>query len=128
MDLVPAQDIEGIVGVPRGRHHVVRRVFTEQRIYILHSIECAAEQPDLRDCSYSTSLDNYGLIDAGVDGEFYEWPEDVPIAVSLDENGFLRPIEQGHLMTDAHRGCEHEDGGWCPSNGYDPPADVREDT
>lgn len=93
-DLVPTEDIERIVGARRlPAHHVARFNSEDQRTYILHSIECFEEEPDLRECDYSLSLDWYGLwgIDDDLPEDGYDWPEDTPIVVTLDEDGFLAP-------------------------------------
>jgi hypothetical protein len=77
-DIVPAQDIERIVGVPRhATEHWGRAVSDEQRVYILHSRECLESGIDLRDCSFSLALDD------GIDP--FDWYEDVPVALTLDE-------------------------------------------
>src|SRR6516225_10738811 len=57
-DLVPAKDIERIVGVARHPiEHWGRAVSTEQTVYILHSKECLDKGGELRDCPYSEALD-----------------------------------------------------------------------
>lgn len=56
-DLVPAKDIERIVGVARHPiEHWGRAVSTEQTVYILHSKECLDKGGELRDCPYSIAL------------------------------------------------------------------------
>ena len=58
-NLVPASEIENIVG--RRRHeraHYGRAVSDEEVFYILHSKNCLEDNPDLRDCEFSIALDN----------------------------------------------------------------------
>lgn len=90
-DLVPAGDIERIVGVRRHpTEHYARAVSAEETIYILHSRECLDSGVDLRDCLFSLSLDG------GID--LAEWAQDAPLRVVVDENGFFRPsgaVEEG---------------------------------
>jgi hypothetical protein len=51
--LVPATDIERIVGVDRhATDHWGRAVSAEQTVYILHAAECLASGIDLRDCNF----------------------------------------------------------------------------
>ena len=77
-DLVPRDQIETLVGAARHQTQHQGRVDTaEQRIYILHSHECLASIPDLRDCVYSLRLD---FIVAEPDG----WPKDQPFVLALD--------------------------------------------
>lgn len=55
-DLVPTNQIELIVGLPRHpTRHFGRAVGA--RFYILHSKECKDSGIDLRDCAYSRALD-----------------------------------------------------------------------
>lgn len=75
-DVVPAEDIERIVGVPRHPIlHIARAVSAEQTVYILHSKSCLDAYDDLRDCPWSLALDNG--IDVG------QWEEDAPLAVGI---------------------------------------------
>lgn len=66
-NLVPADEIEQIVGARRHSHlHLGRAVSAEQTVYILHSEACRDSGIDLRDCAYSEALDN------GIDlGQWY---------------------------------------------------------
>ena len=76
-DLVPAPDIERIVGVDRhATDHWGRAVSAEQRVYILHSQECL-EDPTwgLQDCLFSLALDQ------GI--ELADWIEDVPLRLTV---------------------------------------------
>lgn len=57
-DIVPAADIERIVG--RKRHtqaHYGRAATDEQTVYILHSQRCLDSGIDLRNCRFSLALD-----------------------------------------------------------------------
>lgn len=77
--LVPAEQIEGIVGVPRHpERHYGRAVSADRRVYILHSQDCLDSGIDLRDCPYSLALD------LGIDAE-QAWRDrqDVPVVLSL---------------------------------------------
>lgn len=75
-DLVPAEDIERIVGVQRHpTQHYARAVSAEQTVYILHSHECLASGIDLRECRYSLALDN------GIRQD--EWVEDQAVVVTV---------------------------------------------
>lgn len=96
-DLVPTDEIEAIVGVKRHQsEHIARAVSAEQKVYILHSQGCLDDitsddpewQRDLRDCPFSLALDR------GIDKD--NWPEDVPIRVSVGKDGggwYLYPLE-----------------------------------
>lgn len=76
VDLVPAEDIERIVGVQRHpTEHWANAVSADQVVYILHSRSCLAMHPDLRDCPWSLAMD------AGIDLD--EWTEDVPLLVNV---------------------------------------------
>lgn len=76
-DIVPTEDIERIVGVPRAaKDHYARAVSAEQTVYILHSRECLKLGRDLRLCPFSLALDN------GIRVE--EWVEDFPVQVSIE--------------------------------------------
>lgn len=77
-DLVPADQIERIVGAARHpTHHIGRAVSAEQTFYILHSHECRDSGVDLRDCAYSAALDE------GIDPA--EWTEDVPLSLAIHD-------------------------------------------
>ena len=86
-DLVPAEDIEQIVGVERHEtDHYARAVSAEQTVYILHSWACLDSGRDLRRCPISLALDN------GI--RLHEWTEDVPVKVRIEgvfENTRLVP-------------------------------------
>jgi hypothetical protein len=75
-DLVPAEDIEQIVGVQRHTsEHFGRAVSGEERFYILHSRACRNSGIDLRECPFSVALDR------GIDPA--EWIPDVPTMLDL---------------------------------------------
>jgi hypothetical protein len=75
-DLVPAEEIERIVGVARHSvEHWGRAVSAEQKVYILHSRECLDRGGDLRDCPYSIALDQGLAMDRWADYE------DQPVAL-----------------------------------------------
>lgn len=78
-EIVPAEEIEKIVGAKRHRKlHVGRAVSDEQRVYIMHSQQCLARQSDLRQCEYSIALDR------GIDVEYW-WLgcQDMPVALAV---------------------------------------------
>lgn len=78
-EIVPADEIEGIVGRPRHpTQHWGRAVSAEQRVYIMHSQACRDEGLDLRQCAYSRALDR------GINGE--NWTEDVPLQLVILED------------------------------------------
>lgn len=87
-DLVPADEIEAIVGVARHQSkHFARAVSAERKVYILHSQGCLDDEIDLRDCPYSLALDR------GIDDIFVE---DVPVHVTVGMDGdgwYLHPLE-----------------------------------
>lgn len=77
-DLVPATEIERIVGIARHRQaHYGRAVSSEQVVYILHSKQCVDSGIDLRDCSFSTALDR------GIDEQRWTGHEDVAVALGV---------------------------------------------
>lgn len=85
-DLVPAADIERIVGEHRHPHlHLGRAVSAEQIVYILHSAGCRDSTPDLRDCDYSRALD-LGIYEGDWTGR-----QDRPIVLAIDAFGALVP-------------------------------------
>lgn len=96
-DLVPADEIEAIVGIKRHQsQHYARAVSTEQKVYVLHSRGCLDDvdsidpemRRDLRDCPFSLALDNG--INVG------HWTEDVPMKVTVGLAGgewYLYPLE-----------------------------------
>lgn len=84
-DRVPSDQIELIVGIVRHpTDHYGRAVSAAQVFYILHSEECRASTPDLRDCPYSLALDE------GIDAD--EWPADRPVRLRIEES-WLAPAE-----------------------------------
>lgn len=87
-DLVPAVDIERIVGEKRhAMAHIARAVSREQAVYILHSEACLVARPDLRECPWSLALDE------GIDLD--EWIEDVPLRVGIMDGRLVpRPSVQ----------------------------------
>ena len=89
-NLVPAEDIENIVGGARDSiEHRGRAVSTEQTVYILHSKECLDKGGDLRDCPYSTALDR------GVAMDRWSGYEDKPVALWVSAgSGRLIPMRE----------------------------------
>ncbi|TGB37898.1 hypothetical protein [Mycolicibacterium peregrinum] len=86
-DLVPADEIERIVGVDRHRKaHFGRAVSAEQTVYILHSRECRDSGIDLRECRFSVALDR------GIKPEAWSAHQDVPVALGV-WHGRLIPLK-----------------------------------
>ena len=84
--LVPAEDIEALVGARRHPlHHLARAVSTEETVYILHSQRCLDSGVDLRLCEFSRALDN-GIRE-------HEWVQDEPVIVTTLQ-GTLLPFGQ----------------------------------
>ena len=89
-DLVPADEIEQIVGIERHpTRHYARAVSAEQIVYILHSQRCKASGRDLRDCLFSQALDT------GIDE--YDWSdmEDQAVRVTINRRRKLVPVRPG---------------------------------
>lgn len=85
-DLVPAEEIEQIVGARRHPHqHLGRAVSSEQTVYVLHSEKCRDSGVDLRECEWSVALDR------GIDLD--DWAGHVDQAVVLAfRQGRLFPV------------------------------------
>ncbi len=85
-DLVPADEIEQIVGTKRDKWmHYGRAVSAEQVVYILHSQHCKDTGIDLRACVLSRALDR------GIDLADWEGCEDRPVALDTTADGRLVP-------------------------------------
>lgn len=100
-NLVDASKIEVIVGVKRHQHyHYVNASRYNDMAYILHSFDCVASTPDLRDCVFSKALDAAGI----PHGKWWGM-EDRPIIVEI-EYGVIVPaisiIWAEPLATDIH--------------------------
>jgi hypothetical protein len=77
-NLVPAEEIEQIVGVPRhSQAHYGRAVSAEQTVYILHSKLCLASGLDLRECRFSVALDR------GIEQRRWTGHEDVAVVLDI---------------------------------------------
>jgi len=79
-DLVPAADIERIVGAVRDeRQHLGRAVSAELTVYVLHSQQCRelheAGARDVRECLFSLALDR------GIDPADWAGMEDRPVVL-----------------------------------------------
>ena len=86
-DLVPADDIERIVGVQRHRKaHYGRAVSAEQTVYVLHSHECRDSGIDLRECRFSVALDR------GIKPEAWSGHQDVAVGLGVWD-GRLIPLK-----------------------------------
>lgn len=86
MEIVPSDQIEGIVGVPRHAfQHWGRAVSAEQRVYILHSVKCVNSGRDLRDCEFSRALA------LGIDPDDWAAYENQPMHLRTDDGGYLVP-------------------------------------
>ena len=85
-DLVPAEQIEAIVGASRhAAQHLGRAVSSEQVVYVLHSQRCLDSGIDLRDCEWSKALD------VGIDPADWRDFEDRPVALAIIK-GRLFPV------------------------------------
>jgi hypothetical protein len=89
-DLVPTDQIEGIVGAFRHRTaHYGRAVSDEQTVYILHSEECRDSGIDLRECPFSVALDR------GITPDRWEDFEDEPVELWVSAStGRLIPMRR----------------------------------
>ncbi|ACC42321.1 hypothetical protein MMAR_3910 [Mycobacterium marinum M] len=77
-NLVPAEDIERIVGASRhSTMHIGRAISSEQTVYILHSHECKDSGIDLRECELSLALDR------GIERPSWAGYEDRPVALGI---------------------------------------------
>lgn len=89
-ELVNPDAIEAIVGVQRHpTRHYARAVSADQTVYVLHSAQCVAARPDLRDCHFSRALDN------GIDE--YDWSdmENQAVRVTINARRRLIPVRPG---------------------------------
>lgn len=85
-DLIPAEDIEQIVGAKRHPlRHLGRAVSETQTVYILHSGNCKASGIDLRMCTYSR------LLDLGIEPEAWAGWEDRPVVLGIGRGPRLIP-------------------------------------
>ena len=88
-DLVPADQIESIVGARRhALAHLGRAVSSEQTVYILHSHACKDSGIDLRSCIYSRALDR------GIDSGDWDGQEDETVTLQA-AHGWLMPDDDG---------------------------------
>lgn len=85
-DLVPATDIERIVGAQRhATLHLGRAVSDEQTVYILHSQQCLDSGIDLRACEYSLALDN------GIEPDDWDGREDLAVVLEIVDSEINHP-------------------------------------
>lgn len=76
-DLVPAEQIEQIVGARRHpTWHLARAVSATETVFILHSQTCKDSDLDLRECQYSLALDR------GIDPD--DWAEDTTVGLVVE--------------------------------------------
>lgn len=111
-NLVPAEDIEKIVGQQRhNRVHYGRAVTAEQTLYVLHSHECLESGIDMRDCEYSTALDH------GIDAAQWAGFEDEAVVLYIDHlgPGRLRPL--GTPRKDSALAAKQQQGHGPPASG-----------
>lgn len=97
-DLVPAEEIERIVGHTRhATMHVGRAVSAEQLVYVLHSHECVDSGIYLSDCEYALALD------AGIRDTEWGGYEDRPVALGIIEDRLvpLVDLDGGPKVIDA---------------------------
>lgn len=89
-DLVPADEIEQIVGIRRhATRHYARAVSAEETVYILHSHRCRDSGRDLRECTFSVALDN------GIEMEVWDSHLDKPVRVTITRSMRLIPVAPG---------------------------------
>lgn len=89
-DLVPADQIEQIVGVERHpTRHYARAVSAEQTVYILHSHRCKDRGVDLRECLFAVASGK------GIDEDDWSDMEDRPVQVTINRSGRLIPNRPG---------------------------------
>lgn len=94
-DLVPADQIEGIVGAKRHPlHHLGRVVPATQTVYILHSQRCKDSGIDLRDCDWSRALDR------GINESEWRDCQDRPVVLHV-WHGTLMPVDWEDLCDEA---------------------------
>jgi hypothetical protein len=77
-NLVPPEDIERIVGMPRhSTMHIGRAISSEETVYVLHSQQCKDSGIDLRECPLSVALDR------GIELSSWTNYEDRPVALGI---------------------------------------------
>lgn len=111
-DLVPASDIERIVGADRHpTDHLGRAVSAEQTVYVLHSQACLDSGVDLRDCAYSVALDR------GIDTRV--WVQDRPVRLAIFDGELMPDIHPEWMPctdpTHTRIAAAWEHGGWRPA-------------
>lgn len=83
-ELFDAHEIESVVGIRRHpSRHYARADSPSEMVYILHSSDCLAQNPDLRKCPFSVALDK------GI--SLYEWAGffDVAVRVLVTASGLV---------------------------------------
>ncbi|QDF17514.1 hypothetical protein SEA_PHROSTEDPHLAKE_71 [Gordonia phage PhrostedPhlake] len=86
-ELVPAADIERIVGTPRhDTKHLARAVSATQTVFILHSRECLDSGIDVRRCRYSLALDR------GIQEDLWSRHCDAPVEIRIRDT-HLVPVQ-----------------------------------
>lgn len=84
MKLVPEDQIETIVGVPRDEYqHYARAVSAEQTVYILHSKLC--KENIYPNCAFQQALER------GLDMNEWYYFQDQPVLVHVHD-GYLHPV------------------------------------
>ncbi len=86
-EIVPADQIEGLVGIERHAiHHYARVNSDEQIFYVLHSKSCLSLERPITQCGFTYALDR------GIDE--YLWSDfmDTPVRVRV-RGGDLLPYE-----------------------------------
>lgn len=81
-----------IVGCVRDESlHIARADSARQIVTILHPMQCLDFHEDLRECSFSKSLD------LGISERDWRESEDRPVVVEIDPNGTLVPFPLGTM-------------------------------
>jgi hypothetical protein len=89
-EIVPASEIEAIVGIERhATRHYARAVSAEETVYILHSHRCKDGGRDLRECFFSLALDN------GIDVDDWAGAIDQAVRVTITRSQRLVPALPG---------------------------------
>ncbi len=93
-EIVPADHIEGIVGVARhATDHYARAVSAEQTVYILHSQACIDSGVDLLECEYTRALSRG--IEQQLPWASWRRVQDRPVRLHIHYDGWLVPDLMG---------------------------------
>lgn len=100
-DLVPSDEIEGIVGAKRHfAQHLGRAVSETETVYVLHSEQCLESGIDLLECEWTK------ILERGIDPDDWAGFEDRPVALAV-RRGRLFPVVPSWL--EQERQCEEDE-------------------